>query len=254
MFGSCRCVDARDGVFVLAFCIYAAVCSPVFLGSDFGPLVAAFVAAPLDPPLAFALWAAIVVAGVVLLVAGIRENLQDGYDAPVPSSLAAIAACAVAIHKQWYLPGLGYLTQGFYVALIAACCANLCMAYAARVRRLRLAAPARPLPAFGPDETGGYRDLLAAYVERDAEHRRRIEALTAELTERRRNADVADPEQLAAENRDMKALLAFHGVRAALLHALHPDHHADAPAGERNARTDAVAKLVAVYQRIDADR
>jgi hypothetical protein len=254
MFGSCRCVDARDGVFVLAFCIYAAVCSPVFLGSEFGPLLAAFIRTPLDPPLAFALWVTVVVGGVVLLAAGIRENLQDGHGAPVPSSLAAIAACAIAIHKHWYLPELHYLTRGFYVALIAASCANLCMAYAARVRRLRLDAPVHPQPAFGPDETVGYRDLFVAYAERDAEQLRQIEDLTAQLAGRRRNTNVTDTEQLAVEHRDMKALLVFPGARAALLHALHPDHHADAPARVRNARTDAVAKLVAVYQRIGTER
>ena len=117
------------------------------------------------------------------------------------------------------------------------------MAYAARVRRLRLAAPVHPQPAFGPDEIAKYRDVLAAY-----------EALAAQLAEQRRNSDLADDKQLAAENRDMRALLAFPGVRTALLHALHSDHHAHAATRERSARDEAVGRLTAIYKRIGVDR
>jgi hypothetical protein len=238
MFGSCPCVQARDGIFVLAACIYAALWWPVFFGTDFGPLLAAFLAAPLDPSIPFALWGTVVVAGLVLLVGGIRENLQDGHGAPVLSSLAVIFACAVAMHHGWYLPrrvewGLVgmHISRGFYVASIAACCANLGMAYAARVRRLRRAAPRHVHQAHGA--TG------------DAENRE----MKARLAER-----AAELERLAAENSEMKAVLTFPGLRAVLYHTLHSDHHAAADAGERSARDEAVARLTAIYKRIGIPR
>ena len=266
MFGACPCVSAREAVFGLALFICAAVWSPVFLGADFGTLWAAFVKTPSDPPIAFAIWGIGVAGGLVVLGVGIRQNIADGHGAPVLSSLVTITACAFAIYRQWYLPSsinvrMPYATEAVYIALIAACCANLCMAYAARVRRLRLAAPIRLQPAHDEAALAEYRSVLAEYVALDAEQRRKlaenarqIEVLTLQFAALRLNADTAGTRQLAAENRDMKALLAFPGVRAALLHALHPDHHADVAARERSARDDAVGKLMTVYKRIGVDR
>ena len=269
MFGACPCVSAREAVFVLALLIYAAVWSPLFLGADFGTLWAAFFKTPLDPPLTFAIWGISFVCSLIALSVGIRQNIADGHGAPVLSSLVTISACAVAIHNQWYLPRtinprMPYLTQALYIALIAACCANLCMAYAARVRRLRLASNIyRQHPAHTHDETAlaEYRDVLAVYVERDAEYRRelaerarQIEVLTAQLAARRRQVAASEHERLVAENREMKAVLAFPGVRAALLHTLHSDHHVDAKARERSARDEAVGRLTAIYKRIGVDR
>jgi hypothetical protein len=266
MFGACPCVSAREAVFALAFLVCAAVWSPIFFGADFGTLWAAFIKTPLDPPLIFAVWGTTVVCSLVVLVVGIRQNIEDGHGAPVLSSLVTILACAVAIHNQWYLPRtinprMPYFTEAVYIALIAACCANLCMAYAARVRRLRLTSPARLQRAYTPDEAASaeYRDVLAAFAERDAEHRRKlaesarqIEVLTARLAARQ--IDTSEYERLVAENREMKAVLAFPGLKAAILHALHSDHHIHAAARERSARDEAVGKLMAVYKRIGVDR
>lgn len=234
MFGSCPCVQARHGVFVLVACAYAAMWSPAFLGADFGALIAAFIAAPLDPPFAFAVWAAAAVAGAVMLGIGIRENLQDGHGAPVLASLVVIFACAVALHKGWYMPrpiwdvivmhGTSWgvyvapiAFRGFHIAVIAACVTNLVMALAAQMRRMRRAAATRR-PAQG-----------------QAANAQRIEALTAELAEAR-------------------AVLTFPGVRAALLHTLHSDHHANAEAAERRARDEIIGKLTTIYQRIGVER
>jgi hypothetical protein len=264
MSGSCPCVNARDGVFVLAACVYAAYWSRIFLGTDFWPLLAEFMQAPLDPPLAFAIWGAVVVAGCALLIAGIRENLEDGHGAPVLSSLVAIFASAVAIRHGWYLPAdIGrlapFISQGVYVALIAASCANLFMAVAARVRARR-AALAALRPVRGVDDTAlaEYSEVLAAYVERDGQNQRalaeaalQIEALTSQLAAARLVPDPVN-KNLTADNIDMQAVLKFPGVRAALLHALHSDHHAGVSVTERHARDEMVAKLTVVFKRIGA--
>ena len=57
-----------------------------------------------------------------------------------------------------------------------------------------------------------------------------------------------------AENNEMKAVLAFPGVRPALLHALHSDHHAGASESERRSRDETFIKLTAIYERIAAGR
>jgi hypothetical protein len=260
MFGVCPCVNARDGVFVLAIGICLAVWSPVFLDADFAALLAAFLRTPLHPPMAFAIWLMGMISGLILLIAGIRENLRDGDGAPVLSSLAIIIATAVAIHHQWYLPRaigtrMPYLTEALYIALMAACCANLCMAYAARVRRSRLAKEIedqRPAPDPRDAALDEYRDALAAYAQRDAEQIRWIADLSAQLAARR--PDETNYRQLVAENREMKALLTFPGARAALLHTLHSDHHAGATAREQRVRDEAVTRLTAIYKRIGEDR
>jgi hypothetical protein len=260
MFGVCPCISARDGVFVLAIGICLAVWSPVFLDADFAALLAAFLRTPLHPPIAFAVWLMGMIAGLILLIAGIRENLRDGDGAPVLSSLTIIIASAIAIHHQWYLPRtidtrMPYLTEAFYIALIAACGANLCMAYAARVRRspsAREIEDQQRAPDPHDAALDEYRNALAAYAERDAEQIRRIADLSAQLAARR--GDAANYRQLGAENREMKALLTFPGARAALLHTLHSDHHARATARELQMRDEALARLMAVYERLGEDR
>jgi hypothetical protein len=237
------------------------VWSPVFLDADFAALLAAFLRTPLHPPIAFAIWLMGMISGLIILIAGIRENLRDGDGAPVLASLAIIIAAAVAIHRQWYLPrtigtSMPYLTEAFYIALIAACCANLCMAYAARMRRLRLAITIEARQS-APDPRDAaldeYRGVLAAYAERDAKQIRQIADLSAQLFAAR-HPDETNYRQLVAESQEMKALLTFPGARAALLHTLHSDHHARATARELQMRDEAVARLMAVYERLDGDR
>jgi hypothetical protein len=135
MFGVCPCVNARDGVFVLAIGICLAVWSPVFLDADFAALLAAFLRTPLHPPIAFAIWLMGMISGLIILIAGIRENLRDGDGAPVLASLAIIIAAAVAIHRQWYLPrtigtSMPYLTEAFYIALLRQSLHGLCRTHA----------------------------------------------------------------------------------------------------------------------------
>jgi hypothetical protein len=135
---SCQCRRGGEAVFLLAACTFAALRSRVFLGGDFGALLASVVRPPHAVPLALVIWAVVAVAGLCLLAVGIRALLREGDSAPVLSSLAAIAVSALAIGCGWYLPGAWgaawpLASEGFYVSLIAAGGANLCLALGARV-------------------------------------------------------------------------------------------------------------------------
>jgi hypothetical protein len=244
MGGSCPCVQARDGIFVLAACIYAAVWSRVFLGADFGPLFAAFLRAPLDPPLAFAIWGSVFAVGLVMLGVGIRENLQDGHGAPVISSLVIIIACAAAMHHGWYLPRQEWgtvwmhISRGFYVALIAACCANLVMALGAQARELR---------RFSPP----------SHLRQDRIERQHASfQASAELDRLAAERDLYQLESREAPKRlgEIEAILRIPEVRRMSLKALHPDAHPAVSESERRALTARFQKALAVFDGIQADR
>ena len=101
---TCPCRRGGEGVFLLAGCIFAALWSRVFLGADFGVLVAEVMWPPHHLPLALAVWASVAVAGLGLLVIGIRALVREGDSAPVRSSLLVLAAGAGALWCGWYLP------------------------------------------------------------------------------------------------------------------------------------------------------
>lgn len=206
---SCPCVNARDGAFFLGAAAYAVAEPRVFFGGDFMLIVQSFLASPLAPHLAFDAWLLAVLLGVVLLYHGIRENIRDAHSAPVAISLLAIFGCAMAIHNGWYM-AWQHTTHALYWGIIAGSCANLCMTVAAR--------------RYSPDRQ-------------------------ASRKERQRTAAVNEQhERLIADNAEMRAILTFPGVRPALLHLLHSDHHAGLPAVEMRKRDAVVASLTEIYR------
>jgi hypothetical protein len=230
---SCPCRRGGEGAFLLAACIFTALHSWVFLGADFVALVEGLLHSPHDLPLPLAVWMGVTAAGLCLLLIGIRAGVREGDSAAALPSVAKIAAGAAGLWWGWYLPpawgavwSLG--SEGFYLAMIAAGTANLCLAFGAQVWMAGFVAAGgdhirpRAVP-FDPDK---WRIILD----------RQAKELAA----------------AAAENNEMKAVLAFPGVRAALLHALHSDHHAGASESERRIRDETFIKLTAVYERMGA--
>jgi hypothetical protein len=230
---SCPCRRGGDGAFLIAACVFAALHSWVFLGGDFGAMVTGLLHQPHDLPLSLAIWASVAAAGLWLLVIGIRALVREGDTPPALPSLAKIAAGAAALGWGWYLPptwgavwSLG--SEGFCFAMIAAGAANLCLALGSQV-------------------------WMAGYVAAGGDHTR-PRAVPFDPDKWRLILDRQEKElaAAAAENNEMKAVLAFPGVRPALLHALHSDHHAGASESERRIRDETFIKLTAIYQRIGA--
>jgi len=240
---TCPCRRGGEGVFLLALCAFAAIRARVFLGADFGVLVAGLLHPPHTLPVAFAVWLGAAGTGLTLTVIGIRALLREGDSAPAFSSLAAMSASAVAMWWGWYLPrewgavwSLG--SEGFYVAVIAAGAANLCLAVAAQVWMAGYVA------AGGDDasDAGEYRDI----IERQA---RQIDRLTAE-----RDRLAGDLAGMSAPAPDLETVLRFPGVRAAVLKLLHPDAHPGASDRERRTLTERFQQASAVFDRLGAAR
>ena len=208
---------------------FTATWSPVFLGADFGVLVADLLRPPHALPLALAVWLSVAGAGLTLTIIGIRALLREGDGPPAFSSLAAMSASAVALRWGWYLPSdwgavwsLG--SEGFYVAVIAAGAANLCVASAAQVWIAGYVAAAQRLhPAPRARRSAEYRNI----IERQA---REIDSLIAE-----RDRLMDDFARASASVPDLEAVLLFPGVRIAVLKALHPDGHPGASDREQRA-------------------
>jgi hypothetical protein len=237
MLGSCPCVQARDGVFVLAAGVYAAVWSPVFLGADFGALVVAFLNAPTHPPLALVIWAAVIATGLVMLCIGIYEHLHDGDSAPVPLSVLAMIVCGAAMHFGWYLPrdwGVLWMrsSQGFYVAVISAGGANLLVAVSALIWNFGFSAAIGHVTLHGP--AGGYSPQWQDVNRHAAE----IEDLRGKY------------QDLLARNNELEAILRFPDVRRSILKVLHPDTQPRASDGERRQLTERFQKASAVLNSL----
>src|SRR5689334_11739357 len=94
---TCGCRRGGEGVFLLATCVFAASWSAVFLGADFGELVAGLLYPPHALPLTLAVWLSVAGAGLSLTIIGIRALMREGDSAPARSSLAAMSASAVAL-------------------------------------------------------------------------------------------------------------------------------------------------------------
>jgi hypothetical protein len=214
---TCPCQEAAIGAFMLGGLGYLAADSREFFGGDFLPVFSGFIISPFDSHPVLKGWAVFVIIGLWLLVRGIRQNIRDRDSAPVFWSLVAILAAAVGIdHNR----GDHAIVEAFYWGIIAACIANLGMAYGAYVR-----SPARRQKRF---------DQL------HAEHQRVVE-------------ENARQRQVILQMEEVRDVLIFPGVRAALLHALHSDHHAGSGLAEIRQRDDVMVKLTAIYQRIGGD-
>ena len=236
---TCPCRRGGDGVFLLAACIFAALWSRVFLGGDFGVLVAEVMRPPHHLPVQLAVWASVAVAGLGLLVIGIRALVREGDSAPVRSSLLVLAAGAGALWCGWYLPrawgplwSLG--SEGFYLAVIAGATANLCLAFGAQVWMAGYVAAGgdNAMPRAVPFDLDEWRNI----IERQAQD---IERLTG------------DRAQAVEHARQLEAVLRFPAVRKSVLKALHPDAHAGADDRERRALTERFQKATAVFDRIE---
>jgi hypothetical protein len=245
---TCKCRRGGEGVFLLAACVFAANWSPVFLGADFGELVAGLLYPPHALPLVLAVWLSVASAGLSLTIIGIRALLREGDSAPALPSLAAMSVSAVAMGWGWYLPrewgavwSLG--SEGFYLAVIAAGAANLCIAAASQVWMAGyIAAGGDYIPRRAPGDLGEYRQI----IERQA---REIDSLIAE-----RDRLTGDLAHASASVPDLQVVLLFPGVRTAVLKALHPDAHPGASDRERRAWTERFQKAAAVFDRLGAAR
>ena len=220
---SCPCQEAPIGAFMVGGCAYLATVSREFFGGDFLPILGRLLASPFDAHPVIEGWGITVLIGSWLIYRGIRQNIRDGDGAPVFWSLAAILACAVGFHHNRVaypngFPGPIHMLEAFYWGIAAACCANLAMAYGSHVRS------------------------PSAIEKRQRRNAQRATKMQIELA--------AENKRLAAENAEMRTVLAFPGVRPALLHLLHSDHHAALPAVELRKRDQVVASLMEIYQRI----
>jgi hypothetical protein len=111
------------------------------------------------------------------------------------------------------------------------------------------------------NERAEFREVLAAYVERDAQNRRllaqaldQIEKLNSELAQVKATRDryQTNGKRVNAEKREMEALLKRPDVQRSLKKALHSDPgYATATATERLARDQDFIKLTAILDRIE---
>jgi len=235
---SCPCRRSVEGVFLLAACAFVVVHWRVFLGDDFGVLVAAFLLPPHYLPVALAVWAGVAAVGLWLLVIGIRALVREGESPPVLVPLAAQAASAAAMWSGWYLPhawgavwSLG--SEGFYLAVIAAAAANLCLALAAQVWTAGYVAAggSNSLPRVVPFDPNKWRNILE-------QRAREIEKLKGDCA------------RAVEYTRQLEEVLRDPAVKKSVLKALHPDAHAGANDRERRTWTEQFQKAAAVFDRI----
>ena len=159
-----------------------------------------------------------------------------------------MSASAVAMWRGWYLPSdwgawsLG--SEGFYLAVIAAGAANLCIAAAAQVWMAGYVAAGGDyhIPRRAPGDLGEYRKIIECQA-------REIDSLIAECD--RLTGDLA---HASTSVPDLQAVLLFPGVRTAVLKALHPDAHPEASDREKRALTERFQKAAAVFDRLGAAR
>jgi hypothetical protein len=243
---TCPCRRPAAGVFALALCIYAAVFGPVFLGGNFGALIARLLTAHVVP-LGLAGWAVAVGVGMFLTFTGIRPALEEGGEASTwLTSLAAIgggsALLAFGLHlpESWG-PVLSVGSVGGEVALIAGGVMNAALdlgsmawwsGYFAAAINPRNAAP-------GFDDSP-----LQEVIERQAHT---IEALRSE-----RDQLAGEIARIGAPAHDLQEVLKFPGVRKAVLKALHRDSHPGLPFTEAKAFDARFQKASAVFARLGA--
>jgi hypothetical protein len=227
---TCPCRRSAGGAFLLAGCVWTALWSRLFLGGDFGALVAALLRPPHAVAPALVLWCAIAAAGLWLALTGIRPALEEGDAAPWWRALAAAALGIFATHRGWHLPeawGVQWVVagRGFVLSATAAAAATVCLALGARAWMMGFVA------------AGGERFAAADWQNTIQEQEHEIALLRTECTR-------------AIEDRhDIDTLLHDPLVKKSVLKALHPDAHPDAGDAERRALTERFQRAAGVFDR-----
>jgi hypothetical protein len=113
------------------------------------------------------------------------------------------------------------------------------------------------------NERAEFREVLAAYVERDAQNRRllaqaldQIEKLNEELAQVKATRDryQTNGKRVNAEKREMEALLKRPDVKRALQKTLHRDAHPGASPTQLLTHDQEFIKLTSIYQRIETSQ
>jgi hypothetical protein len=227
-------------VFLLTCCVWAALQSPVFLGNEFGILLARLLASPHVVSPALAGWAVAVTVALWVTLTGIRPALEEGDGALLSlKTLAVTAAAAAALSFGWYpLTDWGAVwamtNKGVYVAVIAAGAADVALALAAHAWQAGYDTGL----SFDP------REWEAELDRKDAE----IVLLRAERDELTR-----DIVRLGPPARDLQEVLGYPGVfasvRNAVIKVLHRDTHPGLSERAALACDERLKKALTVFER-----
>jgi hypothetical protein len=238
---TCPCRRSVVGVFLLTCCVWAALHSQVFLGSDFGILLARLLLTPHVVSPALAGWAVAAAVALWIALTGIRPALEEGDGALLSlKTLAATVGGAAALSFGWYpLADLGAVwtmtNKGLYVAVIAAGAADIALALTAHARQAGYNAGL----CFDP------REWEAELDRKDAE----IALLAAERDELTRNIA-----RLGTPAHDLQEVLRYPGVftsvRNAVVKALHRDAHPGIREIDARACDERLKKALAVFEHI----
>lgn len=214
---------------------------PVFFGKSFSVLLVQSFRAPETLPVAFIVWAVVLLVGFVLLGVGfwrvMRWKLDD---VPVRSSAVAVAVCIIILWQGWSLPrawGPLVVTGGDVVcrAVLFAALVNLWLALAVRSWWQGFAA--------GEDRAQALRHVVTMTTRDGDEWLQGHEQGWNEcLLEMGRQRDASQ---------DLKSFVEILGGRRAVLALLHPDNK---PESEKLAATERFQKAGQILARIEGAR
>ena len=95
----CPCGDARVGALCLTMCVYSALHSSAFFGTDFASVLAQ--AAAGDATTGMVVWAAVAAAGLYWFRDGVREALSQRR--PIPAYQFRMVAARGPLRQLWSL-------------------------------------------------------------------------------------------------------------------------------------------------------
>lgn len=118
---------AGAGAALLVACGYVAYWSRVFLGADFGTVIAAAIRAPGNAPFGLYVWTACLVLGLVWLKVGLSgvlppRNIMVTFWSAVCVALFTWAALSWYLPRAWgrdWVPYVNLVLRGIYLSLLA---------------------------------------------------------------------------------------------------------------------------------------